>query len=174
MGLSPDPVARQNQLANLRMWPNGQSGNPKGRPSVGVSYESWMNELDIHDEQGVAKYDDEALEAIIADKSLCRAKRSAAVELLDMPRRDFHKAIPLRANAVDRACDRTKGKPHQSVHVTKTTIREPAAIDADVASAMAGFITADPSLLAAAMVNVAPDARAKAIAMLPVPPVDEA
>ncbi len=88
-----------NSLANLQSWAPGVSGNPAGRPAIGLSYQEWLNALDTHDDDGVAKYNQAALEQIRDDPTQCRAKRGAAADLLDMPRADYDKAVPLTARA---------------------------------------------------------------------------
>ena len=123
-----------NSIANLSPpWQPGQSGNPNGRVPIGLSYQEWVNALDTHDANGVAKYTEDELKQIRDDPKQCRAKRAAAADLLDMARTDYDKAIPLRANVIDRICDRTVGKPIQAVHVTKTEIRPLAVIGAEKA-----------------------------------------
>ena len=161
MPIAKDPEVRARQISHLRPWKPGQSGNPKGRPAIGITYQAWLNELDICDDQGVAKYDDDALRAIRDDPTQCRAKRAAAADLLDLPRTDYHKALPLRANVLDRVCDRTVGKPVQAVVVHKTETRPPAAIGADLAP-----------LLAKALASLPPAQRAQLLA--PYMPVDGA
>ena len=88
-------------VANLRPWQPGESGNVHGRAAVGMSYREWLNLLDAGDAEGNAKYTDSDLEAMIDDPTQTRAKRGAAADLLDMRRRDFHNAVPLRANPID-------------------------------------------------------------------------
>ncbi len=131
-----------NSIANLGpAWQPGQSGNPNGRVPIGLSYQEWMNALDTHDDDGVAKYDQAALEQIRDDPTQCRAKRGAAADLLDMPRADYDKAVPLRANVIDRVCDRTVGKPVKSVHVTKNEMRPFEVIHADLIAVLDNVLT---------------------------------
>ncbi len=94
--------------------------------------------------------------------------RAAAKRVMGMMRDGFHNHIPLAGSDFDRCSDRTDGKPHQSIHVTKTTIRPPSAIKADLDALHARRIEADPAALGRVMANVSPEARAKALAMLPV------
>ncbi len=118
-----------NSLANLGpAWQPGQSGNPNGRVPIGLSYQEWLNVLDTHDADGVAKYDQAALEQIRDDPTQARSKRAAAADLLDMPRTDYEKAIPMRANSIDRVSDRTVGRPVQSVMVQHTQPDDPVAL----------------------------------------------
>ncbi len=159
-----------NSLANLRPpWQPGQSGNRAGRPNTGGSLIEYIHELGSESEPGIAKYPLEELEAIGADHRVSHTKAMAAQLLFLARTPGFHEKSgkPYCAMLVEMILDRTVGKPVQAVVVHKTEIRPPAEIDADVASVMAGFITAYPSLLATAMANVAPDARARALAMLP-------
>lgn len=118
-----------NSLANLApAWQPGQSGNPNGRVPIGLSYQGWLNALDTHDDDGVAKYDEAALEQIRDDPTQARSKRAAAADLLDMPRTDYNKAIPLRANSIDRVSDRTVGKAPQSIIVHHAQPDDPVAL----------------------------------------------
>ena len=167
MPMTSDPEAREKSLAALQHWKPGQSGNPNGRRSVGISYKAWGNELDSGDEQGVARYDDDALRTIRDDPKQCRAKRGAAADLLDLPRTDYHKAIPMRANATDRLCDRTDGKPHQTMSIQRTDVRPPSAIGVDVDAALGRMLVSDPAMLGRAMASISPADRAKALAALP-------
>lgn len=132
-----------NSLANLQSWPRGVSGNPHGRPPIGLSYQEWLNALDTHDADGVAKYDQDALEQIRDDPAQCRAKRAAAADLLDMTRTDYDKAVPLRANSIDRVSDRTVGRPIQSVMVQHVQPDDPEVLLAELRAA----ITRSPELL---------------------------
>ena len=156
-----------NSLKNLQSWTPGVSGNPNGRPAIGLSYQEWLNVLDTHNDDGVAKYNQAELEQIRDDPTQCRAKRAAAADLLDMPRADYDKAVPLRANVIDRVCDRTVGKSVQAVHVTQTELPSPAVAIADQSDTLAALLTLDPSILATAIANMDPAARARVVAMLP-------
>lgn len=160
-----------NSLANLcPPWQPGQSGNRKGRPNSGGSLIEYVHELMDESEPGIAKYTLEELNAISADHRVSHPKAIAA-QLVTLARTPgFHEKSgkPYCAMLVDMILDRTVGKPVQSVHVHKTETREPAAIGADLDALYARRITADPAALSRALVNMAPDARAKALAMLPV------
>ena len=139
-----------NSVANLKPWRHGESGNPHGRTAVGMSYREWLNLLDAGDADGNAKYTDSDLEAMIDDPTQTRAKRAAAADLLDMRRRDYHKAVPLRANPIDRVCDRTEGKPIARVVVQTHKVVDPAQLIGDLRAALADL---PPHLLP--QVNVA-------------------
>ena len=160
-----------NSLANLRPpWQPGQSGNRAGRPNTGGSLIEYIHELGSESEPGIAKYPLEELEAIGADHRVSHTKAMAAQLLFLARTPGFHEKSgkPYCAMLVDMILDRTVGKPVQAVVVHKTEARPPAAIGADAATIMARLATANPALLGEVIANMAPDARAKAVALLPV------
>ncbi len=159
-----------NSLANLRPpWQQGQSGNRRGRPNTGGSLIEYIHELGSESEPGIAKYPLEELEAIGADQR-CSHTKAMAAQLLVLARTPgFHEKSgkPYCAMLVEMILDRTVGKPVQAVVVHKTETRPPSAIGADIASVLAGMLTSDPGMLGTALANMDPEARAKALAMLP-------
>ena len=160
-----------NSLANLRPpWQQGQSGNRRGRPNTGGSLIEYIHELGSESEPGIAKYPLEDLEKIAADHRVSHTKAMAAQLLFLARTPGFHEKSgkPYCAMLVEMILDRTVGKPVQAVVVHKTETRPPAEVGADLALALAGVIAARPELLGQALASMAPDARAKAITMLPV------
>ena len=135
----------------------------------------YVDELMAESEPGVGLYSLEELEAFAADQRVSRPKAIAANLIVLASTQGFHEKSgrPYCAVLVDMILDRTVGKPVQAVVVHKTEIRPPAAIDADIASVLAGMLTSDPGMLGTALANMDPDARAKALAMLPPAADDE-
>lgn len=163
MPMTSDPEARERSLAALAesrtTWQPGQSGNPSGAKTAGTSYKEYLNALAGKDKAYIA--------VIAKDKHAPAVQRMAAKTLLRGLRDGYCKAVPLAANDLDRISDRTDGKPHQSLHVTKTTIRPPAVIGVDKGP-----------LLLQAYASLPPAQRAVALAQMQafeapeLPPVD--
>ena len=159
--MSSDPEARKRSLAALERsrttWKPGQSGNPNGRPVAGASYAEHLNLL-------VGKLEAE-VRAIARDKDAPVHQRMAAKTTLRALTEAYHKGIPKAGNDLDRICDRTKGKPHQSLHVHRTETRPPAAIIADKAP-----------LLVQAYASLPPAERARVLEQMQglIPPVVDA
>lgn len=90
---------------NGKQFQPGQSGNPAGRPSAGMSVIEWWNQM--------REYTVEQLQAVANDESVAQLKRRAAREMLDD-----------KGHSLDRILDRTQGKPSQSMDITAdATIR---------------------------------------------------
>jgi hypothetical protein len=103
-------------LANLRPnphnlvprpWKPGQSGNPAGRPSFGLSLREWWNQM-----QG---WDEDRLKEVREDESRPAVQRIAARQMILAM---TGKSEKFAGEAIDRIADRTEGKPKQSVDVT--------------------------------------------------------
>ena len=66
----------------------GQSGNPKGRPTVGASIHEWLHVLAEENEDGTPKFTIDEIRALTeapdSDRSVSAAKRAAAQQLLAM------------------------------------------------------------------------------------------
>ena len=160
-----------NSLANLcPPWQQGQSGNRRGRPNTGGSLIEYIHELGSESEPGIAKYRLEELEVISADHRVSHTKAMAAQLLFLARTPGFHEKSgkPYCAMLVEMILDRTVGKPVQAVVVHKTELPPPAAAIADQGDTLAAILTLDPSILATALANMEPAARAKVVAMLPV------
>ncbi len=171
-----------NSLKNLERgrWKPGQSGNPTGR-ATGVVYPSeLLHGLLAMDDDGTPKYTRADLEKIFADENAAPALVIAARWILD-GMRDGQRWIvgkdgklqpaaldPTPSRVRESLADRLEGKPIQSVHVQRTEHRLPAEIGADIASTLAALLTAGPEVLTEALADMAPAARAKVVAMLPV------
>ena len=96
-----------NSLANLSdPWPQGRSGNPGGRPK-GVVYPS-------EHMRGLAGLTAEAIQKIKEDPEEPVSRRIAAGMYLDALDGDTART---RKDATSEICDRTAGRPAQSVQV---------------------------------------------------------
>ncbi len=94
----------------------GVSGNPRGRSAAGASYAEWLNVLDDTYEDGRARYTAKALRQIRDDPEAPPTKRAAARDLLGMMKGGYSKAgVPLMSDHRNAVCDRTVGKPAQSL-----------------------------------------------------------
>ena len=89
-------------LANLRPWRPGQSGNPAGRPR-GATPGDYLRHLCTPD------CTEASLRRIVRDKDQPVPRRAAAKALLAMLDDDSEAA----GRAMERAMDRTEGKPAQ-------------------------------------------------------------
>lgn len=67
----------EKELANLKPYPPGVSGNPAGRPSAGLSQREWFNTF-----ANKANLTDAKLKRIIADEQAHPFKRAAAEQVL--------------------------------------------------------------------------------------------
>jgi hypothetical protein len=99
----------------------GVSGNPRGRPAIGAALREWLYVLGDENEDGTAKYDEDELRAIMADKQAAPMKRTAAARLVEM----YGEGRQGR-EACDMILDRLEGKPAQAVHVTGAMATDPA------------------------------------------------
>ena len=99
-----------NSQANLPkgQWKSGQSGNPAGRKSYGAHTSEWVNSM--------ATWSLPQLDEVIEDTRAESAKVAAAQQV---------KAARMgNGNAFNRCCDRTEGRPRQSLDQTITDGRE--------------------------------------------------
>ena len=122
-------------------------------------------------EPGIAKYPLEELEAISADHRVSHTKAMAAQLLFLARTPGFHEKSgkPYCAMLVEMILDRTVGKPVQSVHVHKTTIRPPAVLGAEKAPLM---LQAYASLPPAERARVVEQMQAATPAVIDAEPVD--
>ena len=102
------PEGRKRSLDNLIPIKPGTSGNPAGRPAAGLTLKELVNEM-----QGWPK---EKLRAIMKDPSASVARKAAARVWLHAGSARMNSAgMPIAGADFDRICDRTIGKPMQSV-----------------------------------------------------------
>ena len=64
----------ENSLVNLKLWKQGQSGNPRGRSAAGGSIIEWMNLM--------AEWPEEGIRGVADDDGAPAAKRTAACRSL--------------------------------------------------------------------------------------------
>jgi hypothetical protein len=97
------PNGQPAQLANLNdPWPPGVSGNPRGRPNLGLSVNEWRNVLGERTKGEV--------QAMLDNPRSTAAQLMAASEVMKAVEGDLH--------AIAQACNFTSGKPKQAVDVT--------------------------------------------------------
>lgn len=134
-----------NSLANLApAWQPGESGNRAGRKPIGLSMLEWANELDATNADGTAKYDDDALAEIVADRKAQHSKRFAAQVLIDGHKGGFtDNGKPYALELYNLLYDRSVGKPVQSVIMHHTQPDDPEVLLAELRAA----ITRSPELL---------------------------
>ena len=99
-----------NSQANLPkgQWKSGQCGNPASRKSYGAHTSEWVNSM--------ATWSLPQLDEVIEDTRAESAKVAAAQQV---------KAARMgNGNAFNRCCDRTEGRPRQSLDQTITDGRE--------------------------------------------------
>lgn len=97
---------RARSLANLTHFLPGNNANPRGRPSLGLSFEEWCNVMQ--------DWSQEKLDACRNNPNEPAVKRGAAHQVSGMAEG--------RDNATDRCCDRTKGKPRGDDSPGGTTV----------------------------------------------------
>jgi hypothetical protein len=134
-----------NSLNNLRPpWKPGQSGNPRGRRKGEASVTEWINAFMVVSEDGRPNYTEADLERICNDPNEGLAKKIAAHRLLGAAKDGDRFAVDRRGKVYpagtdpepgrdfDRICDRTEGKPIQSVRVERVEDRDPEVILAEI------------------------------------------
>ena len=124
-----------NSLANLTPWPKGHSGNRNGRPNSGGSLLEHLDELAAEDAEGNAVYEVQVLRDITVDQRSSHTRAMAAEWIILGRTPGFHEKSgkPYCAMLIEMLLDRKIGKPAQTIHVTKTTLRPPAVIGVDKA-----------------------------------------
>lgn len=134
-----------NSLKNLKSILPGVSGNPNGRPSAGLSLIEWLNELVIEDESGKPRYSLDDLNGFADDGAGSHTKAIASEMIILARARGFDEyGKPMCAKMVDMICDRTRGKPLQSVEVTRPITSNPA----ELLAASAAMLAESPELRA--------------------------
>lgn len=140
----------------LRPWPKGVSGNPRGRPKLGLTILEHYNAIGDAMERGAMTVAD--LDTII-DSDPNGNRRIAASSYKRAMSTGYHNATPLAANDLDRIMDRTAGKPTQRVEVVQAD-RDPETILRDLEA-----ILSNEPRLAAEIARALPP---EVAAMLPV------
>lgn len=98
-------------MENLRPAKLGEVRNPKGRPNAGASIKEWINQM-----QG---WPTDRVQSVADDESQPIAKRTAArAWLLAATKDTTTTGQPIAGPYFDRVCDRTDGKPIESVKIT--------------------------------------------------------
>ncbi|MBC7783165.1 MAG: hypothetical protein H7144_04935 [Burkholderiales bacterium] len=100
------PEGRARAEANLKPFPAGQSGNPKGRPSAGAAVREWLNAM-----QDMTR---DELDRIFKDEAEPINRRTAAGIWIG--------ASTTGGTDFDRIMDRTDGRPKQSIEIEATPI----------------------------------------------------
>ena len=137
MGRGRPRKMHPNSLANLTPFAPGQCGNPRGRPSAGMSIREWMNQFVAND---LTKAD---LIVIAEDEEQPVAQRVAAQSLLACLEHEWHHAQHLGLKAASTIMDYTDGRPVQRIEVERTQYRPPDEVFAEIRV----LLTEDPSLL---------------------------
>jgi hypothetical protein len=140
---------------NLRPpWKPGQSGNPAGRRKGEASVTEWINAFLSEKEDGTPNYPRARLEEICEDPDASPAKVIAAQRVLGAMKDGRRFATDRRGKVYpagtdpepgrdfDRICDRTEGKPVQSVRVERVPDRPSAEILAEIRA----LLRSDPEL----------------------------
>ena len=96
----------ENSLANLKLWKQGQSGNPRGRSAAGGSIIEWMNLM--------AEWPEEGIRGVADDDGAPAAKRTAACRWLAAIDADNEKDAREAAAFV---CRYTHGRPRQTAMI---------------------------------------------------------
>ncbi|MBH07002.1 MAG: hypothetical protein CMJ20_11850 [Phycisphaeraceae bacterium] len=92
------------QLANLRPWKPGQSGNPAGRKPAGAYVREWINSLTHQD------LTSDELASIADDDTMPYAKRLAATRMLNSLESDR-----LGLKEAEFVLNQTAGRPSQPI-----------------------------------------------------------
>ena len=92
-----------------------------GAPAIGRVFTSYLNELGMENEDGTAKYPLAELKNITQDPKSSHPKVMAAEDIMKARSKGFDKnnRIPKAADSLNRMCDRTVGKPVQSVMIAQ-------------------------------------------------------
>ncbi len=152
-----------NSLANLgKPYGFGENHNPAGRPSAGLALIEYLNELVIEDEKGLPRYSLDVLKRFSKDEKGSHTKAMAA-EMIILARSRGFDALgkPMAAKLIDMICDRTRGKPLQSVEVT----RQPTYSAQELLAASATMLAQSPQLRA--LIDAQGVIEAEAIALPP-------
>ena len=117
MGVSPDPEKHKRQLANLRSDVGfGKSHSPIPRKK-GILYPTeWLKIL--------GRMDEIELQGVYADREAPMFKRIAARVVLD----GLHKDPTIAHRAIALICDRTTGKPAQTLNLIQNSRKDGRAI----------------------------------------------
>lgn len=92
----------------------GQSGNPGGSRSAGAYVREWINVM--------RKWPKDRLERVLeSDKAPAAKKAAARVWLHAITTATTDKGTPIAGPELDRICDRTEGKPKQSIDVNSNS-----------------------------------------------------
>lgn len=100
----------------LRPWPKGVSGNPRGRPKLGLTIIEHYNAIGDAMERSTMTVAD--LDTII-ETDPNGNRRIAASSYKRAMGTGYHNATPLAANDLDRIMDRTAGKPTQRLEIAQ-------------------------------------------------------
>lgn len=106
------PEGKARALANLMppMKP-GETRNPRGRPSAGLSIREWMNQMQ--------DWSSARLDAVMKNDDAPACQRAAARCWLDaMTRAYTSSGAPVAGSDLDRLCEQTAGKATQPVELT--------------------------------------------------------
>lgn len=146
-------AALQRRLANLRPFKPGQSGNPSGRKPGGAVVLEYINAFLAVDDDGVPRYTQNEIQAVIDNESAPPAAVAAARQVLLMMadpekfvldrRGKAHRAghDPEPGRALERILDRILGKPTQTI-----IHEEPPADEADLLNQLNALLADNPDV----------------------------